>query len=272
MSDENVWSDFLAAVRRHEWPEAIKSVESLVRKEPDDPNNLIKLGDLYLEDGRKPDAIAAYERALGLFNRAGNAGRAIVVCKKILAIDPDRMDVQREMTNMLLNHSSDTRLRIPVKPAATATNSPASKNRQTRILNFLKSGRVAEFLKRIIEHGIPSALKDVELKTFRAGETIIREGDKGESVFVVMSGETEVSCEFDGNIAILAYLGAGDVFGEMAFFMSRPRRATVKALRDTEVMELGRPLLEKLLSARPQALKYLHHIYTSRLEQMPPML
>ncbi|MBI5141746.1 MAG: cyclic nucleotide-binding domain-containing protein [Nitrospirae bacterium] len=270
MSDENIWNDFFTAVRKHEWPEAIRSVESLVLKEPNDPNNLIKLGDLYLEDGRKPDAVAAYERALALFKKAGNAGRAIVVCKKILAIDPDRMDVQREMTNMLLNHSSDTRLKIPARPAVA--DGSASRDKQTRILNFLKSGRVAEFLKRIIEQGIPSALKDVELKTFHAGETIIREGEKGDSVFVIMSGEAEVSCEFDGNIAILAYLGAGDVFGEMAFFMSRPRRATVKALRETEIMELGRPLLEKLLSARPKALKYLHHIYTSRLEHMPPML
>jgi CRP-like cAMP-binding protein len=73
--------------------------------------------------------------------------------------------------------------------------------------------------------------------TFKAGETIFSEGDKGDRMYVVRSGQVEV--ERDGKI--VETLSASGIFGEMALIDGSPRAATARAKTDCEVA----PITEK---------------------------
>jgi CRP-like cAMP-binding protein len=66
--------------------------------------------------------------------------------------------------------------------------------------------------------------------TFKPGDTIIREGYEGDTVFLIMSGSVEVLVG-DARVGTLA---AGQVFGEMCLIEPGPRSATVRALTDVE--------------------------------------
>ena len=68
--------------------------------------------------------------------------------------------------------------------------------------------------------------------SFTAGETILNQGETGDSGFVVVSGTVEVSVGSGKAPKTLATLSAGDVFGEMSLIDPSPRSATVRALTD----------------------------------------
>lgn len=77
-------------------------------------------------------------------------------------------------------------------------------------------------------------------KTYGNGETIIRQGDVGDCMYVIQAGEVEVVRE-DGDKALrLAVLGEGDVVGEMALFDRETRSATVRALGEARVLTLDK--------------------------------
>ena len=69
---------------------------------------------------------------------------------------------------------------------------------------------------------------------FAAGDVIFSEGDKGDVMYVVRSGE--VSIEHQGHV--METLGGGGIFGEMALIDGSPRSATVRANTDCEVVSI----------------------------------
>jgi len=85
---------------------------------------------------------------------------------------------------------------------------------------------------------------------FAAGEPVVREGDVGDSMFVVVDGEVDVRAA-DGarGTVTLARLGAGQVFGEMSLLTGAPRSATVAATVETRVLEISKASIAHLLEA-----------------------
>src|SRR5262245_24510647 len=68
---------------------------------------------------------------------------------------------------------------------------------------------------------------------FKAGETILTEGESGSTAFLIVSGLVEVSVSMGGDVKTLGTLADGDVFGEMSLIEPGPRSATIKAVTPT---------------------------------------
>ena len=73
--------------------------------------------------------------------------------------------------------------------------------------------------------------------TFKAGDTIIREGDEGNTAFLIVSGMVEVNVGEGDDAKMVGKLDAGEIFGEMSLIDPGPRSATVKALTDIECVD-----------------------------------
>ena len=72
----------------------------------------------------------------------------------------------------------------------------------------------------------------VNRRQFKVGETIIKQGDKGESMFLVTEGVVQVIIkDTKGKEIIIDNLTIGEVFGEMTLLTGSKRSATVKALK-----------------------------------------
>ena len=82
--------------------------------------------------------------------------------------------------------------------------------------------------------------RDESSHRYEAGEVIIRENEVGETAYVIAQGRVEVSKQLDGQKVHLAYLGAGEIFGEMSMIDEKPRSATVTAVTETLVSEIRR--------------------------------
>ena len=83
-------------------------------------------------------------------------------------------------------------------------------------------------------------------RTFEAGEFVVREGDPGDELFVILEGEARV--ERKGSP--LATFGAGEFFGEVAVFDGRPRSADVVAATPLRTLAISRELVREALDAR----------------------
>jgi CRP/FNR family transcriptional regulator, cyclic AMP receptor protein len=85
------------------------------------------------------------------------------------------------------------------------------------------------------------------VETPPAGETLFREGEDANAMFVVMSGEVEVLKKSKRSVeARVAVLGPGDWFGEMSIVDIQPRSATVRALAPSRLLRISSADLDAL--------------------------
>jgi len=91
-------------------------------------------------------------------------------------------------------------------------------------------------------------LQVVDVVPYQDEEVVIREGDRGEELFIVLTGSVKV---MHGETA-LATLKPGDHFGEMALIRSQPRSATVVSELDSELMVIRRTDFFEILRAESQ--------------------
>src|SRR3989440_4276967 len=135
-------------------------------------------------------------------------------------------------------------------------------------------GRTTEtFAELLSDVDIFSPLSSDELNTlalnvrghvFAPGETIIRAGDSGSSMFVVHRGSVDVRVDSNGTPRTIKRLGEGDFFGEMALFTGEPRTANVVAAEETEVLEIGHDAMKGLFDTNPDLVEALSHTINER--------
>lgn len=75
---------------------------------------------------------------------------------------------------------------------------------------------------------------------YHDGETIVRQGEMGDSMFVIQQGSVEVLREEAGRTFRLRELGPGELFGEMALCENTPRSATVRAVGEARVLTVDK--------------------------------
>lgn len=103
-------------------------------------------------------------------------------------------------------------------------------------------------------------------RTEKRGTIIVREGDPGNALFVVSSGQVRVTKQNrQGNKVSLATLGPGAFFGEFALLSDRKRHATVTVSEDGVVFEISRKVIADLTKSDPSFGNTLRQFYRRRL-------
>jgi CRP/FNR family transcriptional regulator len=105
-------------------------------------------------------------------------------------------------------------------------------------------------------------------RTWRPGEIIFREGDAGDTCYVVQEGCVRVTRNHsDGRTITLAELRSGDLFGELAMFDTERRSATVEAAEDTTAVALLAGDMRRLLIRHPEISLKLLSAFAGRLKE-----
>ncbi len=135
--------------------------------------------------------------------------------------------------------------------------------------------RVAEREKLLATVGLFAPLSAAERATIAGrmtfseygdGETIVREGDPGQSMFVVKSGRVKVLLEESRRE--VAALSRGDYFGEMSMLTGDPRTASVVADGDAMVLEIDADVFRQLAEANPLAVEQVGVAVASRRAEL----
>jgi small-conductance mechanosensitive channel/CRP-like cAMP-binding protein len=133
-----------------------------------------------------------------------------------------------------------------------------------RVLDYRTQADRIELLRGIhlfgdnlIDQEFDELARLIRQRTFRMGETLIRQGEPGHSMFILAEGLVHVLVEV-GEIADVpaearrvAQIEPGQVFGEMSLLTGEPRTATIRAASDVIAFEIGHDHIATLLKARP---------------------
>jgi CRP-like cAMP-binding protein len=84
-------------------------------------------------------------------------------------------------------------------------------------------------------------------QSIKAGTEIFREGETGNQMYIIQEGTVRISKEFDGKLHVLAELGKGEFFGEMAIVSRMERTATATAATDVHLLAFDRAGFQSMI-------------------------
>jgi hypothetical protein len=101
---------------------------------------------------------------------------------------------------------------------------------------------------------------------YKPGEVVIVEGDVGNSLYVIESGQVKISTGSGPDEKIGAYLGPGKLFGEIALLLNQRRIASATAVGDADFWELRKADFYEVLKDYPSLVVHLNREYTRRMK------
>ena len=118
----------------------------------------------------------------------------------------------------------------------------------------------SELFAMLDEATITSLAKQAPVRVFGPGEVVVRQAENGNSLFIVLKGDLEVSV--DGTV--VGAIRQDSFFGEMSLLTGEPRRATVRASSEVWLAEVTKDLMQPLLKANPAIMETLSAILAER--------
>ena len=88
-------------------------------------------------------------------------------------------------------------------------------------------------------------------KELTTGEYLIRDGDRSQEIFFLLTGHLRAIKNINGETKILGEIGRGETIGELALFTGKARSADVIAIRDSVAVKISREIIEDAISKKP---------------------
>lgn len=107
---------------------------------------------------------------------------------------------------------------------------------------------------------VDGLVEQAPIAVFGASEVVVRQGEAGSSLFIVLKGSLDVS--IDGTL--VGHIHQGSFFGEMSLLTGEPRTATVRAASEVWLAEVTKEIMEPVLHANPALLETLSTILAER--------
>ncbi len=229
------------------WKAAVAEMEKLFAIDPD-PMIRVRMGDAYQKLNQKAEAVKEYVQAADLFAAKGVIVRALALYKLALRLDPQSKPANEKMASLHSNTAMTEKRPEPVEEGA-------SKPARSVIPLFagLTQEEFDDFTKMMAVH------------ILQPGQPIVKQGDTGQSVYVIANGSVKVwTLVPSGERLDLAVLRANEFFGEMSFLTGKPRTATVETAEDAVILEVTEDKLRDLVTRRPRVLQVLEQYSATR--------
>jgi CRP/FNR family transcriptional regulator, cyclic AMP receptor protein len=137
-------------------------------------------------------------------------------------------------------------------------------------INLIDSLKRVPILAALRQEHLEMLAKLATTRLYKKGDVIIKQGDPGAGLFVVLSGSVSVTAKSRPGLPEmkLSNLGKGDFFGEMSLIDGYPRSATVAATTETSVVELNRWVFLDALRREPNIAVAMLPILTRRIRSL----
>ena len=109
-------------------------------------------------------------------------------------------------------------------------------------------------------------------ESFRPGQVLALQGERGERAFIILEGEVEVTLKGDNEERSLGHRGSGEIVGEMALLEDKPRVATLRASSEVKTFVLERGGFHALIKSQPELGLALNRIMSSRIRNQERLI
>ncbi len=220
-----------------------KVLKERIKLNSEDIHSVLRLADFYALKGKKKKALKFYEKAANEFYLRGKYDIAKGIFKTISILYPEYI-YQKEFISNKITQEDFTFTPKEIK-------------------NYLKK---IELFKDFGEKELEFLEKNSNIVEFKRNDVIVREGERGDSIFVILKGNVKVYVTSEiGKIEEIAILTQGNFFGEMGFFGNGIRKASVDALDDVILLEIPKNSLLKLIELSPSINDILFKYYQERI-------
>ena len=128
------------------------------------------------------------------------------------------------------------------------------------------AGDHGRFLGALDDEGKADLRASAIMRNWRAGSTLVHEGDRAGRVLIVQSGRVKISVITpDGNEVILAIRGPGELVGEMSALDGSPHNGTATAMDDVTCLQISNEEFGSFLRSHPDAAMAVIHLLVDRL-------
>ena len=228
------------ALSRGEWRKALECFQIHCAQVPEDFRSQLKMAELLERLGQKKEAIQTYRKVAEAYAQDGFLLQAISINKMILRIDPSFPDIEHRLAQLYAEKTKE------IKPPRPLPQIP--------------------LFSELNEQELQSLLKKVVLKTFPPETVICREGEVGNSLWMISRGEVAITKQLSNGKEIrVRNLGDGNFFGEFGFFTDHQRHANVKTLTECEVLEINRDELNEIIKRYPHIQEVLQNFFRQRV-------
>ena len=121
------------------------------------------------------------------------------------------------------------------------------KIKRYRAKKMLQALSKIKLLQALPPEEVAQLIPNLKTEEFSAGETIFKQGDIAFELYFIVEGRVQVIRETESDTKLIAELGEGDTFGEIALISDKPRTGTVRALTNVEVCSLHKMEFEQLI-------------------------
>jgi small-conductance mechanosensitive channel len=144
---------------------------------------------------------------------------------------------------------------------------------QRELQRRLKTLKRIELFSHLTDEELNKLAAGVRYAPFARGNIISKQGATAHWLYVIISGEAEVSVEAaNGEKRVLNVLSGGDFFGEMGMMTGAPRTASVLAQTDVECYRVDKEMFAELMHARPGIAEDVSHVLVARRAQLDSAL
>ena len=228
------------ALSRGEWRKALECFQNHCASEPKDLRSRLKVAELLERLGQKEEAVQTYRKVAEVYALDGFLLQAISINKMILRVNPSSQDVNHRLAQL---YAEKTREMKPLRPFPHIP-----------------------LFSELNEQELQSLLSHIQSQTFPKGSLICREGEGGDSLFVISQGEVSITKQMpEGREVRIRNLRDGDFFGEFGFFIDQKRHATVRAITECEILEISRNALNKMIEIHPRLNEVLQNFFKERI-------
>ena len=235
-------------IGKSDWKSAISEMERLFALDPD-PIVRVRIGDARQKLDQKVESAREYVKAADLYAERGFVVKALALYKLALRLDPSNKQALSQMESLHSNKTVSEHKPEPVEEGA-----PKPTRSVIPLFSDFTRDEFNEFTKRMSIHTIPP------------GRPIIREGDSGNSVFVLTRGAVRVYSTIQGKKVELAVLQPSDFFGEIAFLTGKPRTATVETTEESDILEIAEGDLLDMIQKSPRIREVMQKYHAMRLQ------
>ena len=243
-------------IDKKQYQKAIALYREKLKDQPKNTALRMNIADTLVLDKDVDQAILEYKKIADLQTEQGFILKAIAVYKKVLKIQPENEEVQHLLNNL----SERLALTETTGEKGVEKKSPGISTEKLKNQNKLFKDLSSEEFKQVVEK--------LNLRHYNKGMVVVREGDPGDSLFIVVRGEVRVLTQTPLKKEVfLANLGEGEFFGEIALLTGKPRTATIITNETSELLELTKSDYEKIASRYPNVQKVVQEFHLQRTYQ-----